>query len=260
MTDDDRGRDRRERLADLTWAFPAERPEGRGPLSRDEIVAAAIRLADRDGLDALSMRRLGTELGAGATSLYWHVKNRDQLEDLMLDSLIGEVMDDLVPAEGWRDQLAELARALRRALLRHRNIAPLLGERPTLGPHALDAAETVMAVMFAAGFDARTTSLASGALINYASGFALFESKAPGGADSPEAQAMADAVMAYFRALPVDRYPTLMQIAKQDVTEDEQFEYGLQRFLDGLEADLSAGHRPAKPRRPSQTGNAMLRR
>lgn len=255
------GSDRRhDHLPELTWATALEEPSGRTPLTREEIVAAAIRLADRDGLAALSMRNLGTELGAGATSLYWHVKNRDQLEDLMLDFMIGEVMDDLRPAEGWRDQLAELARALRRTLLRHRNIAPLLGERPTIGPHALDAAETVMAVLVQAGFDIRTTSLASGALINYASGFALFEAKAPGGAESPEAKAMAEAVMAYFRALPADRYPTLMQVAQQDVTEDEQFEYGLERFLDGLAADLAAGDRPATPRRANDTGNAMLRR
>ena len=233
---------RRARLEDLPWAAPDDGGGPREALTREQIVDAAIRLVDADGLAALSMRRLGTELGAGATSLYWHIKNKRQLEDLMLDALIGEVADDIGPAEGWRESLAEVARALRRVLVRHRHIAPLLGERPTVGPHALGAADRVMGILRDAGFDDRTTSLASGALINYASGFALFESRSPGGAsDAPEAKAQADAVMAYFRALPPDRYPHLLAVAGVSINEDEQFEYGLQRLLDGFDADLARG-------------------
>lgn len=193
---------RRERLDALPWTIPSTEPAPRGPLTREEIVAAGIALLDREGPDALSMRRLGQELGSGATSLYWHVKNKDQLLDLIVDAVIGEVVHEIEPASGWRQELEALAMAVRRVLLRHRNVAPLLGERPTIGPAALDAAEHTMAILRRAGFDDRTTSLASGSLINYAAGFALFESKSPGGADSPEAKARADAVMAYFRALP----------------------------------------------------------
>ena len=242
---------RQERHGDFTWSPPpATVADARGPLTRDQIVAAAIRLADRDGLAALSMRKLGQELEAGATSLYWHVKNKDQLEDLVLDAMIGEFVEEVVPAEGWRDQLAEMARALRRVLIRHRNIAPLLGDRPTLGPHALDAAEWAMAVLHDAGFDARTISMASGALINYASGFALFELKSPGGdSSSPEAKAMAEAVMAYFRALPPERYPNLLAVAGENVSDDDAFEYGLQRLLDGFEADRLRAQRPPKAKR-----------
>jgi TetR/AcrR family tetracycline transcriptional repressor len=233
---------RRARLEDLPWTAGDEGTGAREALTREQIVDAAIRLVDADGLTALSMRRLGSELGAGATSLYWHVKNKHQLEDLMVDALIGQVARDIRPAEGWRDSLAEVARALRRVLVRHRHIAPLLGERPTVGPHALDAADRVMGILRGAGFDDRTTSLASGALINYASGFAMFESRSPGRAsDAPEAKAQAEAVMAYFRALPPERYPHLLAVAEVSIDEDEQFEYGLQRLLDGFDADLARG-------------------
>jgi len=233
---------RRTRLEELPWTAPDETTGAREALTREQIVEAAIRLVDAEGLATLSMRRLGSELGAGATSLYWHVKNKHQLEDLMLDALIGEVADDIRPADGWRDSLAEVARALRRVLVRHRHVAPLLGERPTMGPHALDAADRVMGILRGAGFDDRTTSLASGALINYASGFALFESRLPGGArDAAEAKAMADAVMAYFRGLPPERYPNLLAVAGVAIDEDEQFDYGLQRLLDGFDADLARG-------------------
>ena len=246
---------KRARHGELPWATSEPPSETRDPLTRDQIVEAAMRLADAEGLDAGSMRRLGHELGAGATSLYWHVKNKSQLEDLMLDAMIGEVAGEVAPFEGWRDELAELARALRRVLVRHRHIAPLLGERPTVGPYALDAAERVMGIL-------RSTSLASGGLINYASGFALFESRGTGGdPDSPEAKATADAVMAYFRALPRARYPNLLAVAALDITEDEQFEYGLQRLLDGFEADLHRiGEMPDEgPRDPdAPPGNNVM--
>ena len=107
-----------------------------------------------------------------------------------------------------------------------------------------------MAVLHDAGFDARTISMASGALINYASGFALFESKSPGGdSSSPEAKAMAEAVMAYFRALPPERYPNLLAVAGENVSDDDAFEYGLQRLLDGFEADRLRAQRPPKAKR-----------
>lgn len=241
---------RRNRLGELPWpiANSGGEPADREPLTREQIVDAATRLVDAEGLDALSMRRLGQELGAGATSLYWHIKNKGQLEDLMLDALIGEVVADVRPADGWRDELAEVARALRRGLLRHRHIAPLLGERPTVGPHALDAAERVMGILRGAGFDDRTTSLASGSLINYASGFALFESRSPGThGDSPEARQLAKEVMAYFRALPKERYPNLLAVANVQVNEEQQFEFGLQRLLDGLADDLARGGTTPSP-------------
>lgn len=228
----------------------------REPLTREQIVTVAIRLIDEEGLDAFSMRRLGKELGAGATSLYWHVRNKEQLVDLVLDELIGEVVADLKPVDGWRPQLTEVARALRRVLLRHRRVAPLLGERPTIGPKALDAAEFVLSTLLAAGFDERRASMASGALVNYAAGFAMFESKTAGGTgDSAEAREMADAVMEYFATLPKDRYPSMSRAAKLNVSEEEQFEFGLERLLDGLEQDLA---REAPPPRDDGRGDGNV--
>ena len=254
MTNDQR----RARLGDLPWATPGGPGGARDTLTREQIVETAMRLVDAEGPEALSMRRLGQELGAGATSLYWHIKNKHQLEDLMVDALIGEVAADVIPAEGWRGSLAEVARALRRVLIRHRHIAPLLGARPTLGPRALDSAEKVMGILREAGFDDRTTSLASGTLIDYASGYALFESRSAGGAsDTPEATALAETVKAYFRDLPPERYPNLLAIAAIAVSEDEQFEYGLQRLLDGFAGDLASGFTPSDVP-PSSGPNALL--
>jgi AcrR family transcriptional regulator len=252
---------RKSRHGTFPWAPSDATSEiAREPLTRDQIVAVAIRLIDEEGLDAFSMRRLGKELGAGATSLYWHVKNKEQLVDLVLDELIGEVVDDVKRVDGWRPQLTEVARATRRVLLRHRRVAPLLGERPTIGPKSLDAAEFVMSTLLDAGFDERTASMASGALVNYAAGFAMFESKSPGGdGDSPEAREMAKAVMQYFASLPKDRYPSMSRAAKLRITEEQQFEYGLERLLDGLEQDLAREARTVDDAGDDE-GNVLLTR
>lgn len=252
----------------LTWARMEALPAAseKAPLTRAEIVATAIRLIDEHGLDAFSMRRLGAELGAGATSLYWHVRSKDELVDLILDALIGEVLADVQAAidseTPWRERLAEVARALRRVLLRHRHVAPLLGGRPTLGPNALEASERVMGILLAAGFDHRTTSLAAGAVMNYAAGFAVFESRSPGGwGDSPEGREVVDAVMAYFASLPAERYPTMRAVAAIPISEDDQFEYGLARLLDGLAMDLAdPAPRPRTAGDDPGTGNVLLTR
>jgi hypothetical protein len=139
-------------------------------------------------------------------------------------------------------------------------VAPLLGERPTIGPKSLDAAEFVMSTLLDAGFDERTASMASGALVNYAAGFAMFESKSPGGdGDSPEAREMAKAVMQYFASLPKDRYPSMSRAAKLRITEEQQFEYGLERLLDGLEQDLAREARTVDDAGDDE-GNVLLTR
>ena len=98
----------RRRSPAIASGWRRERPAQPEPLTVDRIVATAIEIVDREGLDALSMRRLGTELGAGATSLYWHVKNKDELLDLALDKLFAEI-EAPDPELPWRDQLRELA-------------------------------------------------------------------------------------------------------------------------------------------------------
>jgi AcrR family transcriptional regulator len=233
----------------FTWAGEG-RPPGRGgrePLTREQIVGAAIRLADRDGLDALSMRRLGQELGAGATSLYWHVRNKDELLDLVLDEVIGEVVDEvraelgpdaeLAPGE-WRRALELVARATRRVLVRHRHVASVMGERPTFGPKALDAIEWLLGIMRRAGFDDRPAFLATNALVNWAASWAVFEVRDPVGAKASDAEreAFLAEIAAFLGSLPVERYPNVVATIHLgfEISPDEQFEYGLGRLLDGI--------------------------
>lgn len=225
------------------WPTAPSLPPPGEPLTLDRILDAAARLADAEGLEGLSMRRLGAELGAGATSLYWHVRNKDELLDLLVDRVIGEIVADIAPADGWRRQMTEAARAARRVLLRHRHVATILGSRPTLGPNAIAALELVIGQLRAAGFSDLSASLGANAVTNWASGFAVFECRDPMGpsATDAEREEYVAAVAATFAALPPDEYPNTVSMLPliSTITADRQFESGLGWILDGLEAELA---------------------
>ena len=225
------------------WRPAAAPPPATEPLTLDRILDAAGRIADGEGLKALSMRRLGAELGAGATSVYWHVRSKDELLDLLVDRVIGEIVADIVPAEGWRPEMTEAARATRRILIRHRHLATVLGSRPTLGPNAIAALEWMIGRLRAAGFSDLSAALGANAIINWASGFAVFETRDPIGpsATDEERAAYVEAVAATFAALPPDEYPNTVSMLPilASITADSQFESGLAWLLDGLEAELA---------------------
>ena len=147
----------------------------REPISRDAIVAAAIGLLDREGLAALSMRRLGEELGAGAASLYWHVGSKDGLLDLVLDELIGEVeVPDPDPAQ-WQAQLKETAKSQRRVSLRHPYLVRVSIGRIPMGPNALRVTERTLAILRAGGLSPRLAVQGYLLLIDTVNGFTLDE-------------------------------------------------------------------------------------
>ena len=213
------------------------------PLTLERILEAAGRIADTEGLEALSMRRLGAELGAGATSVYWHVRNKDELLDLLVDRVIGEIVAEIAPADGWREQMTEIARAARRVLVRHRHLTPVLGSRPTLGPNALAALELTIGVLRTAGFGELQAALGANGIVNWASGCAVFECRDPMGPAATEAEreAYVEAVAATFAALPPDAYPNTISMlpVMTSITSDSQFESGLKWMLDGLAVDLA---------------------
>ncbi len=230
-----------EHAADLPW-WPSERGRGsdRAPLTQREIVAAAIRLVDRDGLDALSMRRLGRELGAGATSIYWHVRDKDELLDLILDAVIGEVSfegDDA--SRPWRERVANAARELRSVLVRHRHVASLFGARVTLGPNALAGVDRFVGIFRTAGFEGREVVLAYNAVLNYTAGFAVLQAREMSGmmTEGRSLEEIQRQTADMLGSLPPPLYSNIVAMvpAMLEVSDDDQFEFGLARLLDGLE-------------------------
>jgi AcrR family transcriptional regulator len=136
-----------ERSAPSIWMRPERAAVGRpAQRSRAEITAAAVGIADREGLDAVSMRRVAAELGTGAASLYRYVETREDLLDLMTDAVGGEY---LLPEPGgdWLAGLVAFGEQARTIMLRHPWVAGLVITRPALGPNGIAALEHVLAVL-----------------------------------------------------------------------------------------------------------------
>lgn len=227
------------------WPEDRNRAGEREPLSREQIVEAAIRLIDAGGLDGFSMRRLGQELGSGATSIYWHIRDKDQLIDLVLDEILAEVQLTQDASTPWREQAGYLAREFRAVLRRHHHLAAVFGSRITLGPNTLRGIEYLLAVLREAGFEGTSLTLAFSAILNFAMGTAIMEAR---GLTGPEGEGKSqEEVQAIFvgmlASLPEDEFPNLRRFIPdsnyEEISEDAQFEYGLQRLLDGLETDLA---------------------
>jgi AcrR family transcriptional regulator len=206
----------------------------REPISRDAIVAAAIGLLDREGLAALSMRRLGEELGAGAASLYWHVGSKDGLLDLVLDELIGEVeVPDPDPAR-WQEQLKETAKSQRRVSLRHPYLVRVSIGRIPMGPNALRVTEGTLGILRAGGLSPRLAVQGYLLLIDTVNGFTLDETGPQRNPD--ELQKVADMARDYIASLPAEQFPNMTELAGEFAFSDpdERFEILIDIFVDGL--------------------------
>ncbi|MGW6598187.1 TetR/AcrR family transcriptional regulator [Streptomyces sp. NPDC055036] len=160
------------------WTRPRRQRRERPALSREQIVATALQLLDAEGIDALSMRKLGTRLNAGATSMYSHVANKDELIELIVDEVYGEI--ELPAAEDparWRETVTRWAQGLRSAFLRHPWIVPMLGEAGVahLGPNMLRLSESLLTVFEEAGFSLAEADLAVNTVASYVIGISTSE-------------------------------------------------------------------------------------
>src|ERR1035438_6169626 len=143
-------------------------------LSRDEIVNAAVQLADSEGAGAVNMRRIAKDLGVGAMSLYWHVTDKEQLLDLMLDAVEGESASVEVNSD-WREDLERIARLKRQMLLRHPWVVDFMSGRPPYGPNALLHIERSLSALDGHDLDTRTGLHILMAIDTYVTGSVLHE-------------------------------------------------------------------------------------
>jgi AcrR family transcriptional regulator len=193
------------------------------PLSRPRILAAALDLVDREGLDALTMRRLGAELGCEAMSLYNHIPDRAAI----LDGLFEVVLDELpaVAVKGpWQAWLRGRAKDLRAVLRRHPNTLAVLGSRPAVTPAAIKHVEDVLAVLRGAGFSVASAVSAMQVLFAYVVGHTI-ATCSPG-----------EIALPAYDELPGNEYPHVMEAAKVIATSDveKEFAFGLDAMLAGL--------------------------
>ncbi|WP_455353076.1 TetR/AcrR family transcriptional regulator [Streptomyces sp. SYSU K217416] len=159
-------------------AAPRRRTEQPAGLDRGKITAATVRLLDAEGLAKFSMRRLAAELGVTAMSVYWYVDTKDDLLELALDAVMGEVA---LPAEGddadWRDQLRALATEYRHLLVRHPWVSPLIGEYLNVGPHAMAFVTAVQRIMRRTGLPLHGQTGALAAVFQFVYGFGAVEGR-----------------------------------------------------------------------------------
>jgi AcrR family transcriptional regulator len=205
----------------------------RAPLSRDRILRAAIKLADRHGLEALSMRKLATTLKVEAMSLYNHIANKDELLGGMVDVVIGEITR---PTRGgdWRVAMRARATSALAVMTKHPWAPLLVVSRISVGPNMLGYIDATLATLREAGFSWHETDRAWNTIDNYIYGFAVQQQHFPVNPDE-----YASAAAAYLPMLPADLYPYMHELSARvaDGSHDGtlDFAFGLELILDGLE-------------------------
>ncbi|MGG7575649.1 TetR/AcrR family transcriptional regulator [Streptomyces sirii] len=228
------------------WTRP-RRPQ-REQLTREQIVAAAIELLDLEGIEALSMRKLGSRLNTAATSLYRHVANKDELIQLVVDEVYGEVeLPATADRTQWRAAVTRIAAELRAMTLRHPWIAPELGQVGLvhIGPNAMRMSSGMLAQFEAAGFPADEKDQAVGTLTAYVIGIATSEAayfSLIARSGKTEQEWVADLRPAFDEASREHQRLREGSSARPDAhprqIRDEAFGYGVDRVLDGLAVRL----------------------
>jgi AcrR family transcriptional regulator len=279
-----RGRNERERGRDERQRARAERERGRGrgrdepfepiwarpeatgrraPRSRDDIAQAAISVADADGIEAVSMRRVAAELGLGTMSLYHYVRSKDELVDLMSDGIMaGQLVDDAELEKGWRAGLRAIGHATRRNFQRHPWMGDAMRPRPSSvpGPNALRHIEQSLAAVADTGLDAQGQMDLIAAIDDYVIGFVIRSQRFAEEEEQSPGQEWLEQMFQHMRErIESGSYPHLQRALEANraegrsdedlarmATDERRFERGLERILDGIELELQ---RRAKPRR-----------
>lgn len=203
----------------------------REPLSRRRILETAVRFVDREGLDALSMRKLGADLGVEAMSLYNHVPGKDALLDGMVEVLLGRL--DIPPESGpWDERVRAAYRAFRKLAHEHPNVFPLFVARPPDTMDGIWLVEEFMKTLRGAGFDPETALHAFRTLSSYVIGYAMSEIR--GFALEPAGTRPGAA------ALPPEKFPHISELKPYlgRVDHDAEFEFGMDLIFGGLKAKL----------------------
>ena len=239
------------------WAARQDRaePARRVPVTLDRIVAGALELIDREGLGALSMRNLASELQTGTTTLYRYVAGKDEVLVLVADAVLAETqLRRPLAGLGWREVLEELAHSMRTALGSHPNVAALFATAVPVGPNSLRGRELTLSVLRERGFDKTLAADVYTALAHQVLASVLQEPMndfRAGGLGASKSLTLRD----FYRSLSAEQYPHLVELADEltSRTATEEFEFGLACLLDSVELRLQQAR---TPRRRSRNTNS----
>ena len=215
------------------------KPHPREPITRDIIVEAAIGVLDKVGMDGLSMRRVAEQLGTGAASLYWHVRNKEELFQLIFERVSAEVSLPAPDPSRWKEQLKELGLQMKQALSKHRDVARLSLGRVPVGPQMALFAEWLFSLLQPVGIPDRAISYLGDIASLYVGAYCFEESL---GISSPTGEEMGPAQIVqlmrdYWNSLPPERFPRTLAALDLlfEYNPEERFEFGLDLLIDGLE-------------------------
>jgi AcrR family transcriptional regulator len=231
-----------------SWRRPSG--ERRVPLSRGAILEAALRVLDREGLEAMSMRRVADELGTGPGSLYWHVRNKDELLQLLFERVTEELELPEPDPSRWQEQLKQLGRQMRAVLNRHRDVARLsLGRIPS-GPTIAQFTEWLFRLLRPVGIPDKVIAYLGDVAGLYVGAYSFEESlglASPTGEDLPPEQIL-EMFRDYVRSLPADRFPNTVGAIDLLFGGDpeERFEFGLDLIVRGLESYAGPASAPER--------------
>ena len=214
-----------------TRARPAK-----APLSEELILTTALRVLREEGLDAVTMRRLATELDTGPASLYVYIRNRDELLNALLDRVSAMVPLEEPDPSRWREQIHRMVDGVLTVMEEHRGIARVAVANVPTGEASLRFADNLLGVLLAGGVTQRDAAWACDILplITVASAVETATYQERG----DEQGAVAGEIAAVFTTLPADDYPNLVRLGDDLVSGDgdERFHFAIDTFLDGLVA------------------------
>lgn len=233
----------------VIWARPERKLRGPVPsLTRERIAAAAVALADAEGIEAVSMRTLAGRLEVGPTSLYRYVERKDEVVDLMVDAVFGEAPELVISGE-WRNDMRAVARGTREVYLRHPWMATAGVGRPRLGPNSIDRNERMLAALAGTGLEVDEMLIVVGTIDAFVRGHVLRElgeAEAARRSGLNRRQWMESQAPFVDGLLATGRYPMLARVV-EDATAphdpdrlDRTFGLGLEYVLDGLATMLPA--------------------
>lgn len=241
-----------EQIAELTGQGSRRRPSRRSaPITVERIVATAFAIVEREGFDALTMRRIAAALDTGPASLYAHVRSKAELDDLLIGELSAAVALPEPDPGSWREQITDVCAQLRDQYLRYPGIARASLAVVPANPKTLRVNEAMLAILLAAGVPPQRAAWAIDALSLYVSAYSLEASLvAQSTRDSTAPWLLGqDELVEQLRMLPVAMFPHVVRYARELTAGrgHERFDFTIALMLDGLERDEPRARRAGDP-------------
>ena len=222
-----------------------QKPRGAG-LTREKVLSAALEIADSEGLEALSFRRLAAHFGVTPMALYRYVESKDALFDSLGDLVLGEL--ELPESEGgdWRQQLRAVAHSFRERLIAHPSVIAIFLSRPMFTPAATRTAEAMLGLLRSAGFPPERAVLLYQQIVRYLLALALLETGGGPRLSADERRQQARMALITLETLPPEQYPNLVAAAPYLAAPHDPaagFDQSLDLLIEGLERQRPAGRR-----------------